>query len=101
VARTVAHLHRRDDPLPDTCRAGDRQRPDAAGELAVQDQERDATEVVAVKMGHHHRVHLGRVQALLSHGDQARRPAVHQQRHAGATHLHACLEQPPPPKSGG
>ena len=51
-------------------RTGDEERGGAAGELAVEDQEREPAEVVPVQVGHEHRADLARVEP------QARRKAV-------------------------
>jgi hypothetical protein len=48
------------------------------GELAVQDQEREAAEVVAVQVRHQHQPNLAGILALLVEGDQGRGAAVQQ-----------------------
>jgi hypothetical protein len=54
------------------------QRSGAVGELAVQDQEREAAEVVAVQVRHQHQPNLVGILALLLEGDQRGGAAVQQ-----------------------
>jgi hypothetical protein len=72
------HLHRRLHALADPGWAGDVRGSGAVGELAVQDQEREAAEVVAVQVRHQHQPNLVGILALLLEGDQRGGAAVQQ-----------------------
>jgi hypothetical protein len=74
------HLHRLADAHLHAGRSGDRQRPGTPRELAVEDQERQTAEVVAVQVRQQHRVHRIRIDAEPLHRDQRRRAAVDQHR---------------------
>jgi hypothetical protein len=54
------------------------ERARAPRELAVEDQERDAAEVIAVQMREDHRVDCRRIDTEAAHRDQRRRAAVHE-----------------------
>jgi hypothetical protein len=58
------HLHRLCEPGTGAGRASHHQRRGPARELAVEYQERQAPEMVAVQMGHHHHVDRARVNPL-------------------------------------
>jgi len=59
---------------------GHQPRLGAAGELTVENQERQPAEMVTVQMAHRHRAHRVRVQPLGLQRHQAGGPAVHQHR---------------------
>src|SRR5581483_12004721 len=85
-------LHRLRDPGARAGRARDRQRRLAAAELAVQDQERDPAEVVAVEVAQAHPADRRRVEAGALEGDQGGGAAVEQEAPAGAVHAEARLQ---------
>jgi hypothetical protein len=67
-------------------------------ELTVQDEEREAAEVVAVQMGQKDPADRSRVHAGPLHRDQRGRPAVDQERPARALQEEARLKAPSAPK---
>lgn len=74
------HLHTLGQPRRGPRRPDHRQRFGPPRELSVEDQQRQPAEVVDMPMRHEHGADLTRVQPQPSQRDQARRPAVHQDR---------------------
>src|SRR5207244_8123147 len=70
------HLHGLAHARPDTRRPRHDQRPGPALELAIEDQERHAAEVVTVQVGQDHRVDRLRLDAEAPHRDQRRGAAI-------------------------
>ena len=87
------------DAALDAGRARDQERPRATGELGVQDEERHATEMIAVEVAQQHRAYLARVHAITVHGDQRRGAAIDQHGPLGAREVHAGLKAPAAPES--
>jgi hypothetical protein len=89
-------LHRCRHPLPDARRAGDHERALAPAELAVEDEEGNAAEVVAVEMREEDAADGSRVDARALHPDEGRGAAVDQDSDAaGALEAEAGLEASP------
>ena len=88
------HLQRVVHARLDAGRPRHREGPGAPLELAVEDQERDAREVVAVQVGEEHGVHALRVHAETPHRDQRGRAAVHEEAPARGLDVDARLEPP-------
>ena len=90
-------LHR----LPESgCKAGWSdyvQRAATAAELAVEDQERQPSEMIAVQMGDGDGSDVVRLQAESFEADERARPAVDEQRlrYCLASHMQASLQSPP------
>ena len=64
----------------------------AAGEVGVEDEERQPTEVIAVQMTDHHRVHLAWIEVLGLYGGQAGGATVDERGVALLLEADACLE---------
>ncbi len=89
------HLHRRPHAFPGARRPGHDQRPGAfADQLAVQDQERQPAEVIAVQVAQQHRVDgVGR-DPVAAHADERGGAAVDEKAGAAAFDQHAGLQAP-------
>jgi hypothetical protein len=74
----VERLHGRAEPLSRAGWPEHGQRPGAPSELAVDDEKRQPTEVVAVQMADHNGIHLARFDVLGLHRGQAGGSAVDQ-----------------------
>jgi hypothetical protein len=68
-------------------------------ELGVEDEERDASEVVAVQMGEKDRANLCRIDPEPLHGDERGCPAVQQEGSRSGPHQGAGLEPAAAPES--
>jgi hypothetical protein len=75
-------------------RAGDDERPRAARDLAVEHQEGDSAEVIAVQVAHQHVLDPVRVDAGAPHRDQRRRAAVDERAVAVVLEQDARLHAP-------
>src|SRR5439155_9707850 len=88
-------LHRRLDALPDSGRSADDERPCAAAELAIKDEKRQASEMIAVQVGQQDVPDLGWVQAGPLQRNQRRSPAIDQDGLARPGEVEAGLEPAP------
>jgi hypothetical protein len=87
-------LHRCRHPLPDARRAGDHERALAPAELAVEDEEGNASEVVAVEMREEDAADRSGVDARTLHADEGRGATVDQDSAVGALEAEAGLQAP-------
>lgn len=88
-------LHCLGQPRPDARWPGHLQRRGPAGELAVEDQERQPAEMVTVQVGHCHGIDGPRIQPLGLERHQAGSAAIDQQHLSFPGHVDTRL--PPPP----
>jgi hypothetical protein len=88
------HLHRLAHAGLDAGRSHHDERARAPRELAVEDQERDAAEVIAVQVGEDHRVDRRGIDAEAAHRNQGRRAAVDEGLGRARLEMDARLEAP-------
>ena len=72
------NLHRLRQSLGDARRAGQHQRAEATGELRVEKEERNSSEVVAVEVAHEDDADRGGVDRRPLQSDEGRGPAIHE-----------------------
>jgi hypothetical protein len=87
-------LHRRHHPLASARRPGDDERALAPAELAVEDEEGHAAEVVTVEVREEDAVDRGGIDAGALQGDERRGAAVDQDAAAGTVEAETGLEAP-------
>jgi hypothetical protein len=86
------HFHRRGHPLDDAGRARDRERRGPPAELAVEDEEREATEVIAVEVRHDDGTDRRRIHPCSLERDERRRATVDKEAGAGPAEEQTGLE---------
>ena len=89
----IHDLHGGQDPLLNARRAGDDERPCSHGnELGVENEKRDAAEMITVQMGDNHGFDIVWIDSGLLHGDQRRCAAIHKKGTVGRLDQDTCLK---------